>query len=98
MARFYGTIQGERGEATRLGRRSLDVTAQSYAGDITVELYGDDADTDCCRIRARSHDQRSLGFCLYDGPISDLLKKDARHARIQALGLDEFVREFEAAE
>jgi hypothetical protein len=39
MATFYGTVQGSRGKATRLGHSHLDLTAQSYEGSIVVRLY-----------------------------------------------------------
>lgn len=41
MAHFYGSIQGARGEATRLGTKGsgLNVMAASWSGRITVELF-----------------------------------------------------------
>jgi hypothetical protein len=78
MARFYGTIQGARGPASRLGHPSsgLDVTAQSYQGDIMVEFraYGDE---DHVFISARHHGGGSA-VCLYGGPVSALIHADAR--------------------
>ena len=75
MARFYGTVQGARGEATRLGHANtgLYVTAQSYSGDIVVELYAV-GDNDYCRITARNHVGKAYQHtALYDGPITTLL-------------------------
>ena len=41
MARFYGSTQGERGEAHRLGHRGMNVTAASWRGAISVRLWTD---------------------------------------------------------
>jgi hypothetical protein len=73
MARFYGTIQGARGPAYRLGHASsgLRVTAQSWQGDIVVELHADN-DADRVYIEARSH-RGSEHIVLYHGPITELL-------------------------
>jgi hypothetical protein len=75
MARFYGTIQGQRGKATRLGHTGLDVTAQSYEGDvcITLEKSRDD-DGDLVHIYARPHDHGGKTVSLFCGKIADLLK------------------------
>jgi hypothetical protein len=57
MAHFYGTVQGNRGEATRLGTRDsgMDTTAASWAGAIAVSLYVDEQGRDCYRISQRTH-------------------------------------------
>lgn len=41
MAHFYGSLQGQRGEATRLGSKAsgLHITAASWHGAIEVELF-----------------------------------------------------------
>lgn len=39
MAKFYGTLQGNRDEATRTGTSEIHVSAQSYDGSIGVRLY-----------------------------------------------------------
>lgn len=41
MARFFGSTQGERGQAHRLGHHRLEVVAASWRGAITVELWTD---------------------------------------------------------
>ena len=48
MGTFYGTIQGNRGEATRMGSKSsgFRASAQSYDGSVITELsYRDNEDT-----------------------------------------------------
>lgn len=43
MAKFYGTIQGARGPATRLGHKSIKAAVQSFDGSIITELtYAED--------------------------------------------------------
>jgi hypothetical protein len=36
MARFYGTVQGERGEASRIGRKSIKSEARGWNAGVTV--------------------------------------------------------------
>ena len=47
MANFYGTVQGNRGMASRLGTKSsgLAVTAQSWDGSVIVRMYEEDGRT-----------------------------------------------------
>lgn len=67
MARFYGSVKGNRGEATRCGhaRGGLFVTAKTWHGWVSIQLYVGIANTDCIRITA-------YGRTLYDGPMQDL--------------------------
>lgn len=95
MARFYGTVQGARGEATRLGHADLHVTAQSFAGDVVVKMWRDNDDKEWVEIGARKHDGGGSTHCLYLGKVADLLSMPARHAKLQALGMDEFIRQHE---
>ena len=39
MAKFYGTLQGNRGEATRCGSNGIRTSAQSYDGSVIVNLF-----------------------------------------------------------
>jgi hypothetical protein len=79
MARFYGTIKGQRGEATRLGHTSLCVTAQSYSGDVCVSLRkglkneNENPDDDYVHIYSRGHGD-GFSCTLFDGKVADLLK------------------------
>ena len=52
MSHFYGTLQGQAGEATRRGSKSsgLTVVAASWAGAVKTELYVDAAGNDCYRV------------------------------------------------
>lgn len=89
MARFYGTIRGGRGEATRLGHATsgLYVTAQSYSGDVCVSLSAVGG-IDYVSIFVRGHDGCN-SKCIYHGPIAKLLEQSARATMLQALALEE---------
>lgn len=88
MARFRGTVQGGRGEASRLGHNTsgLLVYAQSYSGDVYVRLFDKD-DEDWVTIGIKDH-YSSTDFYLYRGPVSTLLNKSARATLMQALAVD----------
>jgi hypothetical protein len=49
MARFYGTVQGNRREATRCGSKQsgLEVNAASWSGSIAVRLYVNEQGENC---------------------------------------------------
>lgn len=74
MARFYGTIQGARGPASRLGHKNsgLEVTAQSYNGDVCVFLGVTENDEDNAAICIRDHSSRTTDIVLYNGPLTKL--------------------------
>ena len=58
MAQFRGTIQGQRGEASRLGTKSsgLRVEAASWSGKIVVELRHDaKSGKDYFEVRQEKH-------------------------------------------
>ena len=71
MAKFFGTVQGGRGKATRLGHSGLSVTAQSYEGSVIVNLYEvDGAHHVSINVGEGS---TSMGtYNLYRGPIKGL--------------------------
>ena len=73
MARFYGTVKGGRGEASRLGHSStgLRVSAQSYSGDVAVLMFVSSTGIDCVDISVHHHDG-GAGITLYRGPVADL--------------------------
>lgn len=72
MARFRGTIQGDRGEASRLGHQVLEVYAGSWSGGVHVQMYAR-ANQDWAIIEARGHgDHTNPQGTIFDGPVSDL--------------------------
>ena len=92
MANFYGTVQGNRGAASRLGHRDLRVTAQSYEGNIIVELIKTE-EGDKVSLSVQSHYTDTGTYkatLLYHGFIKDLLSMEARTAQMHALGVQKF--------
>lgn len=76
MAQFRGILDGNRGEASRLGTKQsgLRVEAQSWQGKAVVQLYHDaESGKDMVRVTLAQH-QNGAGpyppILLYDGPIS----------------------------
>ena len=58
MAQFYGTLQGSRGPASRLGSKNsgLQVSAASWSGGIEIDLWYDStAKVDRFEIRQAMH-------------------------------------------
>jgi hypothetical protein len=72
MAMFYGTVQGARGEATRLGHSvtGLRTSAQSYDGSIIVNIYHNKVT--CVDICIAIGSAKGGGHTLYSGPIEKL--------------------------
>lgn len=89
MAHFYGTVHGARGPTSRLGHHDLEVTAQSYEGDILVHLERTpEGDKVLLTVREHGH---SGGTTLYCGFIKDLLDMEKRAAMMHALGVQKFM-------
>lgn len=84
MARFRGTVQGGRGEATRLGHTTsgIRVVAQNYSGDVKVTMF-DSSGVDYVAILTGSHGNGS-DKVIYRGPVADLIKQSARKTMMQA--------------
>lgn len=76
MARFYGSIQGCRGEATRLGGADSGLTAiaASWSGAVKAEFYADNEDRDCVIVSLIPWHGRGPSRTLYCGPIADAEK------------------------
>ena len=66
MAHFYGTVQGGRGQATRLGHKTtgMYVTASTWEQTVTVQLSVHN-DVDWCSVSVNR-------LTLYDGPLADM--------------------------
>jgi hypothetical protein len=71
MARFYGKVQGQRGEATRLGggKSGLQTTAASYSGAVKVDLFDRDG-IDYCEVSLIPWMGHGTNRLLYRGPLS----------------------------
>lgn len=74
MAQFFGTVQGSRGQASRLGSKKggLTVTAASWQGRIEVILYHDVADgQDKFCIRQVPHHGRGIHQVIAEGIVGE---------------------------
>lgn len=71
MAHFYGTLQGARGEASRLGHASsgLQTVAASWQGAVKTSLYERDG-VDMARVELMPWRGQGCSRTIYDGPVS----------------------------
>jgi len=71
MAHFRAVIQGQRGEASRLGSKATGISANvaSWQGGVDVRLWEADG-IDMCRIELVPHYGKGTTRLLYDGPVS----------------------------
>ena len=83
MSRFYGTVQGNRGKATRRGANHMRTSAQSYSGSVVTYMY-DHNGVDWVSIRLEEGSSSTARFPLYEGPVKDLFDKPARRAFVEA--------------
>lgn len=70
MAHFFGSVQGTRGEVSRLGHKAtgLATTAASWHGAVHTYLYEQDG-RDMCRVELALWHGHGVNRVLYDGPI-----------------------------
>ena len=76
MAHFLGSIQGSRGEASRLGTKSsgLDVTAASWSGSVRVRLWFDESSAvDHCSVSLSPWHGSGVSVSLYRGPVGEFV-------------------------
>ena len=73
MAHFYGTLQGSRGLASRLGGKSsgLNVVAASWQGAVSVALREVDG-VDFAYVTLQPWRGNGIFKVLFDGPVSGL--------------------------
>ena len=77
MAHFYGTLQGNRGEASRLGTKSsgLDVVAASWEGAVRVSVsYDEQSGKDVVYVSLTPWHGSGINKTLYSGPIGGAVK------------------------
>lgn len=92
MARFRGTVQGNRGEASRLGHKpnGLRVQASTWHEHVVVNLYVDGNDTDCVAIMMQG---KNTSWIMWQGPIAEIANMG--HAGfVQRLAHDALEEEF----
>jgi hypothetical protein len=73
MAHFYGTVQGNRGEASRLGSKDsgLETLAASWAGAIRVSLFVDPAGRDAYRVTQEPHNGAGVSRLIACGLVGE---------------------------
>lgn len=72
MAKFYGTIQGNRGVATKTGSKNMLAAVRSYDGSVITNLYYNDKDELSIRIDIEE-DSTSYGQHTYfNGTVDEL--------------------------
>lgn len=72
MAHFYGTLQGSRGTATRLGteKSGMQVSAQSWDGSVIVKLWQNSNDETWCTIYYAEGSSSGGEHILWESPLS----------------------------
>ncbi len=73
MAHFFGIVQGNRGDASRLGSKNsgLSVRACSWEGAVTVYLYEYNG-KDFARVCLAQHRGHGIEQELYNGPVAGI--------------------------
>lgn len=88
MAQFRGTVQGNRGEAHRLGHKKegLRTTAYGWQGGIVVDLHYDDiSGRDYATVRMVPGASRAgESYTLYHGPLDQETIDKLGEAKIKA--------------
>ena len=71
MAHFYGTLKGNRGEASRLGTKASGIrtTAASWEGAVQVLLTHEDG-VDTAYVSLIPWNGKGTNKVLYSGPVS----------------------------
>lgn len=75
MSRFYGTVQGHRGPATRGGHKRIKTSAQSYDGSVITELFYNEQDELMVQIMAKKGESTTYGETLFYGTLDDYIEK-----------------------
>ena len=82
MAQYRGTIQGQRGSASRLGSKASGLTTYtaSWQGAVRVSLWHDSrTDTDMADVSLTTHTNGSGSErVLYSGPVSGMPYREVK--------------------
>ena len=74
MAKFYGSVVGNRGEATRLGHSRIKTAARSWDGSVVTELtYNENNELMVCVSTADY--SSSLGTQIFYGTFDEFINK-----------------------
>lgn len=76
MAKYYGTVKGNRGAATRIGSSSsgLMASAQSWNGSLIAYVHDGDGDEPIFDIEI-SNGSSACGSRVFSGTLSELKEK-----------------------
>lgn len=79
MAALYGSIQGNRGEATRMGSKSSGIRSyvQTWDARVTVQLEADGT----CRIVASDWQRGGTRIPIFEGNVHELLEQERAGTR-----------------
>jgi hypothetical protein len=76
MAKFYGSIQGNRGAATRMGHQSIKASVQSYDGSVITELsYNEEGQLLVDVSVAKDESTSYRGTRLFYGTLDEFIAK-----------------------
>lgn len=94
MAHFYGTLQGNRGEATRCGTKQsgIETYAASWDGAVRTHLYQDDAGRDFACVETVPWQGSGPSVVFYKGPwpmpqaaIEHFKKVEKAHLKLETV-------------
>jgi hypothetical protein len=74
MSHFYGTLQGQRGEATRCGSKASGITtvAASWKGAVEVSVFVDEQGRDCFSVAQRTWRGAGVSHVIAEGVIGEV--------------------------
>lgn len=75
MAKFYGSIQGNRGAATRMGHQSIKASVQSYDGSVITELSYNDEGQLLVDVSVAKDESSTYGQRVFLGTVEEFIKK-----------------------
>ena len=73
MSKFYGSVQGNRGAATRGGHNIIKTSAQSYDGSVITELTYEE-ETLMVRV-STDEGSSSYGSTIFYGTFNEFVNK-----------------------
>lgn len=75
MSKFYGSIWGSRGEATRGGSRFIHTAAQSWDGSVITELSYNDGGQLMVDVGIYRGSGSSWEYRIFSGTFDEFVKK-----------------------
>lgn len=69
MVHFWGTVQGNKGEAARAGHTGMETYCASWEGAIRCHAYKDESGADFVRVEMVRWHGNGTNQLIYEGPI-----------------------------